>query len=165
MFPDLPQFVEPSRLADVAGRLEGKLDMGAMDRLREVILGTPGQVEVSIAFTRDERGIIRITGSYRAEVKLLCQRCLQSMTITLANPISIGLVTADMESNQISGEFDPVVMESREIALLTLIEDELLLGLPMSAMHALEICAANKARRKQAPEKPNPFAVLKNLKT
>lgn len=165
MSPDLPQFIEPSRLADTEARLEGKLDTNTMDRLKGVILDSSGSVEFEMTFSKDIQGAIRIRGGYRVNVTLLCQRCLEPMEITLTNPFNIGLVAADKDADEISAEFEPIIMESKELALVTLIEDELLLGLPMSPMHALEICPATKEVQDRAAEKPNPFAVLKNLKT
>ena len=115
-----------------------------------------------MVFSKDERGVIRITGDYRVKLKLLCQRCLEAMEITLSNPFNIGLV-ADGNEVPLSDEFEQVAMEGREIALAPLIEDEVLLGLPMSPMHAREDCPAKEIRDGER-EKSSPFAVLKNLK-
>ena len=163
MPPDLPQFIEPLRLAEEERRLQGKLDASLMERLQEVVLEPCGPVELDMAFSKDEKGVIRITGDYRVKVRLLCQRCLEAMELTLANPFNIGMVAADGDAGS-TDEYEQVTLEGREIALAPLIEDEILLGLPMSPRHALPDCAAAAELLKRAPEKSSPFAVLKNLK-
>ena len=165
MSPDLPQRIEPARLADAESHLQGKLNTDAMQRLKDLILDPSGPVELDLAFGRDERGVIRITGDYRVNVSLRCQRCLELMEMTLSNPFNIGLVPPDGSGDRISGEFEPIIMEGSAIELLTLVEDELLLALPMSAVHALEDCPAAEDVRERAPKKPNPFEVLKKIKS
>lgn len=165
MSPDLPQFIEPSHLADVRAHLKGEMDTALMERFRESILDAAGPAGVSMTFSRNAQGVIRITGDYKVTVTLRCQRCLEAMEITLANPINLGLVATGMETDSQSEDYEPLVIEEKEIALMPLVEDELLLGLPMSPMHAMEECPAAKVIQDMAPEKASPFAVLKNLKS
>ena len=52
----------------------------------------------------------------------------------------------------------------QEISLLTLIEDEILLALPMAPAHEIDQCPATETIEKNSINKRNPFAELKDLK-
>ena len=66
--------------------------------------------------------------------------------------------------------YEPVeVNDHGEINLLQLFEDELILSLPIVALHAEEDCDIKQDEMsfgeiEPADERPNPFAVLKELK-
>ena len=167
MSPDLPQFIEPARLADEEQHLEGEFGIASLDRLREIVCDTAGKVAFRIRFKNDDQGIIRVTGEYSAQLTLLCQRCLEPMEIALTNAITIGMVSDRTEVKRVLDPFEPVFLDGREIALLTLIEDEVLLGLPMKQVHSADACpAAVRIRERNGARKKDstPFAVLKTMK-
>ena len=65
-------------------------------------------------------------------------------------------------------DYEPLIVESAQIAPGDIAEDELILSLPIVAMHALEDCPALQQTRPEQQEldeaeKPNPFSVLAQL--
>jgi uncharacterized protein len=102
-----------------------------------------------------------------AAVPLACQRCMATVTIPVAVDQTYRFVATEeiamAEDDQ--SEEDLLVTEP-QFDLLALIEDELLMALPLVPMH--EVCPDAPALRDEpaaaAPEKPNPFAVLAQLK-
>ena len=165
MSSDLPLTIEPEKLAASGERLAGTLGLEDMHRVRELILNPEGDVSFDLAFSRDDRGMTRITGKVSSRLKMTCQRCLNEMDYHLDNPVKVGLAR-DPEAVKLLPDFlEPFVTGERTISLLKLIEDELLLGLPMSPLHEPEDCPALNMTREHAPGRVSPFAVLKDLKS
>lgn len=82
---------------------------------------------------------LEITG----EVETTCQRCLGRLTqeVTIANDISLARDEAELERrNADHGTDMDTILMSAKLSLIELIEDEVLLGLPLAPMHAPGVC-------------------------
>lgn len=107
--------------------------------------------------------------SAQASVPLTCQRCMAAVS----TPLEVDQWYRFVESEEVAmaeddeAEEDLLVMLP-QFDLLTLIEDELLMALPLVPMH--EICpvtpvfSAGDPAVEAEQAKPNPFAVLGQLK-
>ncbi len=60
--------------------------------------------------------------------------------------------------------YEPLILTDEQLSLSKLIEDEVLLSLPMAPMHEPEECPAGGLFEKQAMDRHKPFTVLKDLK-
>jgi uncharacterized protein len=91
------------------------------------------------------------------------------MAYQIEAPMALAWVTTRREADELPTHYDPVVVETETIALPDLIEDELLLALPLVALHAPETCAVRMEGAMNKTETPsrreNPFAVLAQMKT
>jgi uncharacterized protein len=104
----------------------------------------------------------------RAELPLCCQRCLEPMSVTLDLDRSFRFVeneaTAEREDEE--SDEDVLVFEPR-FDLRTLVEDELLMALPMIPMHESCSPGAGKLMGQEGPAaepRRHPFAALERLK-
>jgi uncharacterized protein len=91
------------------------------------------------------------------QLPVLCQRCLEEMQIDLN--LEYDYVISDTAPDE-EGEFGDEadwLEATQNMDVCELIEDELLLAMPIATVHATD-CAKGKM---QSGEKPNPFAVLK----
>lgn len=107
-----------------------------------------------------------------AEVALrqTCQRCLGPVDV----PVSFALEFRFVASEEVAAVEDEeseedVLVLSRDFNLLELIEDELLMALPFVPKHeicpdAVKLQATDPDFIEESAEKPNPFAVLEQLK-
>jgi uncharacterized protein len=105
----------------------------------------------------------------QASVPLTCQRCMTSV----ASPLEIDQWYRFVESEEIAmaeddeAEEDLLVM-APQFDLLGLLEDELLMALPLVPMHetcpVTPVFSAGDPMVEAAEAKPNPFAVLGQLK-
>jgi uncharacterized protein len=161
----LPVQIDPIRLADEGVRLQGELPGSGMLRLRE--FSTPGSrpaaVAVDLQFERAAQGTRRMQGTIHSCVETVCQRCLKPLTIEVTARPFLALLSSDAAEGADDGETLRVVAP---IKLSELVEDELLLAMPMIPVHAEAECAS-LARAGAAPGaggKENPFAVLHELK-
>lgn len=93
------------------------------------------------------------------ELPLVCQRCFEAMPQVLDTTFLFAICQEPPEALLEEDEVDwlePEVAASVE----SLIEDELLMALPISVMHAHDCVTLAR----ESGEKPNPFAALKALK-
>lgn len=167
----LPERVDPLRLANRDGALQGVLGLEAMPRLREAVESMDHPVQVGIRFVR-EYGRIRVEGEVQAQVELLCQRCLQPVSFAVETTFRV-VPVADMdEACAMDSEVEPVLLENGLLAVHDLVEEEILLTLPAVPVHEQGACALRPGREFTAgeveaarkEERGNPFAVLGCLK-
>jgi len=164
MPPRLPQFIEPARLAEAAESITGRLDLEGMQRLQAILYEPQGEIAFSLRFEKDQRGFIIISGDFATDLILRCQRCLEPLPVRLEKTIGIGWATDTTGVEAVPEELEPMLAEESRVALRDLIEEEVLLGLPMAPAHADQECPASALLEELKTHKDKPFAVLKNLK-
>jgi uncharacterized protein len=101
----------------------------------------------------------------RATVQMKCQRCLGAMAESIDASYRFQFVKDEATAQALDEAQDEVdtLVHSRQFDLHELIEDEMLMALPIVSLH--EACPeAGAAAFLLEDTKPNPFAVLKNLK-
>lgn len=164
MSPDLPQHIEPARLADHQESLTGSLGLENMHRLQALVENPDARITFHLTFDRDDSGAVVISGDFSTDLVMRCQRCLEPLAVHLDKTIRIGWINSEAEAEVLPAELEPLLAEDDRIALAQLIEDEVLLGLPMAPLHEPGACAAADLLQELTPERENPFAVLKDLK-
>jgi uncharacterized protein len=111
--------------------------------------------------------------SAHTQAWLTCQRCLQPYALALdIDDKRVRFVRGEAEAEALDGEIeDDVLALPRALDLRELVEDELLLALPIVPRHEgpcpepLPMPADDLAEDDAAAERPNPFAALQALKT
>lgn len=166
----LPQHIDPGQWADRAAELAIDLPLARLSRLLESACDDRGQLLGSLRFSRDPRGLPRLQGQLSATVALTCQRCLAPVDTALVADVDLYLLGDERQAERLQDEEDYVVCEDGRCLLLELLEDELILALPLVPRH--EACAPEimsalaPAEPETVVEKPrdNPFDVLAVLK-
>jgi uncharacterized protein len=169
MFDRLPHEIDPVRLADEGVRIEGQLAGESLARLRA--LRHPGTVPepvlVQLEFERTAHGVRLLRGTFRTQLVVTCQRCLGPLTLALeAHPLLV-LLAPDEASPTADEEAETLVVEG-PVSLAELVEEELLLAMPMFPVHRDGECTAPGSKPEpepaSAPDARNPFAALGALK-
>lgn len=147
------------------GVISAELPLAKLQRLTGQLASNDGAVAVDLRFGRDEEGRRVISGTLDTAVEVACQRCLQDMTLALHSEIDLFAVDTEEALQELRDDQDGVVIpEDGLLDVLALVEDELLLSLPMIPMHEDTACNAvlNALREGEAvaDSRPNPFAVL-----
>ena len=167
---ELPDRVNPYQLADKLTLLEGVISAKRLKRLDETTAGIDESAQVSLRFDRDESGRRLIFGHVTAIVNLQCQRCLQVYGSKLDGDFTLTLVYNDEMAIALPAHLDALLLlPDALLDVADIVEEELLLSLPMHAMHPDSECRIETQfgtdESKGSPEKaPNPFDVLKVLK-
>lgn len=151
------------------GSISAELPLARLQRLTGQLASNQGAVAIDLRFIRDEEGRRVISGTLDTTVKVACQRCLQDMDLDLHSELSLFAVDDEEEFQKLRDDQDGVIVpEDGMLDMQALVEDELLLSLPMIPMHEDPACNAvlNALREGEAvvESRPNPFAVLAGFK-
>lgn len=166
----LPVHLNFRQKCKTAFEIQGNLPVKQLKRLNEFLLSDEGEVQVALKF--DFAGHIPcIKGHITTALQLKCQRCMQPMTHTVDTDFKLGLVLNEEQMNKLPDDFEPYLVEDESNHLPDMLEDELLLSLPLVAMHEHECSEFVKTEDAQQDdkvspekeEKENPFSVLKDL--
>jgi uncharacterized protein len=171
----LPVHIDPLRMAETGRLLKGEYSLAELDRMQDLLLDRSGEVTVSLEFGIDAEGIRYMKGRLQAVVALECQRCLQAMQAPIDANFALGLVRKDDAAEKLPSHYEPLLVESDALFLRDIIEDELLLALPLVAKHDESQCIDVNQQAADAMQhnnddsgestKGNPFAVLAALKS
>ena len=163
--------VNVARLIAAGQQLQGRLPLRQLQRLADMLVETDGEVEYNLRFARDEQNRQMITGEVGATVVMQCQRCLQPVSIRLQRPMAWECVWSEAQFPNIAAGHDPCLLVEEPVPLAGLVEDELILSLPLVARHeAHEACAppqfSSGEDKQDSPEtrEPHPLAELARLK-
>ena len=163
-----PERVDPWLLAEQERTLEGRIPLGALSRLAPLLMEDSGEAAFVLKFFRDDHGRHRVSCRVEARLQLECQRCLETMEHEVDRQGELALVQGLLEAGRLPEELDPLLLqENGLLAIGDLVEDELLLSLPVVPRHAHQCGGDLRAPADEAPEQPatdNPFAVLAALK-
>lgn len=167
MFDRLPREIDPVRLADDGVRIDGRLDGEGLARLRALRhTGTvPEPVDVRLGFERTPHGVRLLRGTFRTQLVVTCQRCLGPLTLALEVHPLLVLLAPDEAPPTADEEADTLVVEG-PVSLAELVEEELLLAMPMFPVHRDGECVPPDAKpdADAVPDPANPFAALGALK-
>ena len=123
--------------------------------------------EIRSAQTGEDQIWLHVTA--RVSMPLVCQRCMGPIDVALdVSPSFRFVASEEIALAQDEDAEEDVLVFSREFNLAALIEDELLMALPLIARH--EVCptqvklsAADAAFDQASLEKTNPFSALAKL--
>jgi uncharacterized protein len=160
----LPRLIEPLRLAEKGARLKGSVELSKMARLAPLLHEQEGEVGADILFSKNSEGIQCINGALRAQLTVLCQRCLEPLELPVYVELKLELTKTLAAEPSTQDNYEPLLVTAEPLSLVELLEDELLLALPISPMHPEGECAAAVTQHTVAYTKENPFTLLSNLK-
>jgi len=165
----LPITLDVRKAAARGVTVSGVLRLSELTRLMAALASDRGHIEAKIDCDRDEENRFVAEVKVQAEVEVLCQRCLESMPITLATDNRLAIVGDDDKAKQLPSHLEPWVVEEDQGELWLLVEDEIMLGLPIVSYHESKECKEIlKGYNTPAPVaeevRENPFNVLEQLK-
>ena len=169
----LPRMLDPRKFAQQGIEVDGMVALDKLERIGEMLFSNTGEVRAHLVFGIDEQHILYVTGHVEATVSHVCQRCLGAMPLPLKCDINLAILWQEEDAERLPKAFDPWVVGEGQVDIYQLVEDELLLSLPIISYHNEECvpdsCFSSgevevqKVMAAQA-EKTNPFQVLDQLK-
>jgi len=142
------------------GRAEVSGAIGIADLPRLAAMGCDA---ATLAYTvrggQSGGGHPSLTIEIDGELRLVCQRCLGPFAFPLAAGTELELAESEREIEAADDDVDRV-LATKAMDIATLVEDEVILALPMAPMH--ERCGADVARG--ATGRAAPFAALAGLR-
>ncbi len=175
----LPKTFDPRKFARQGIQFEGTLALNQFSRLVESLADDQGEVKVSLQFHMSENHRVIVEGQVKANLKMICQRCLDLAELTVCSELNLMGVRTDEQAKALPVGYEPLFLEDEPMELLPLLEEELLLSLPLVPFHPPELCqskqfytteteqealvSAEKAEKENKDR--NPFSVLAKLKS
>lgn len=168
MLNNYPAFIDPIRLAQDDCLLRGQFAVEQLLRIQNSLCSSEGDVTFEWSFTTNEQQQPLIQGWVRTQLQMICQRCLQKMTWPLDIQVALVILTPGQRDDDLSLGYEALVVTKTPLSLVSLIEDEIILALPIAVTHTE--CTVNDYclpdRFREAPvERNNPFQILRSLKT
>lgn len=169
----LPAYVDTRKIFLSRGAISGTIALKRLLRFREMLASDAGSVYVELEFFIDESGRHRISGSLHAELSVVCQRCMEPLDIVLDDDIELAVLKDESKVATLAPEFDPWICSDTKLEITSLVEEQLILCLPIVSLHDTAHCngtpaypsTKNNNEQEPAVGTINPFAVLKTLKS
>lgn len=164
----LPSFLEPRKLADQEAEIKGETTVARLPRLAEFRDSQDEIVEVALRFGRDEERRQSVSGTVKTSLIMTCQRCLEPVRCSVEAHPALVMVYKEDQIKALPEHLDPWLVTDEKIILSELLEEELLLALPLVAMHEQCPTVLHKSAEPAAAaesKRDNPFAVLAQLKS
>ena len=163
----LPKWIDPRKLAQMRAVYEGSVTPEKLPRLRAAVEFLD-VLQARVEFGIDDNGKRCIKGELEATLSLICQRCMEPISIRVKAEPLLAVVASEEKAEELSKDYDPWIVPEVEADLHAMVEDEMLLALPIVAYHR-EPCVdssllASKDTENVPDESDNPFSVLAVLK-
>ena len=139
--------------------LSDRLVVAQLPRLAEILVNQEkSQVQFQLLGTGKQFRQPSLHLNITANLVVICQRCLDEMVVNLNLNFNYLFSSIEISEAEENDEID-WLEANPEMDVCELIEDELLLALPIAPTHAHDCSKLNT----QSGDKPNPFAALKGL--
>lgn len=144
------------------GVLERSVGLDELPRLADVLVARTGFLSVRLEGWRDEEGKSWLQLDVTGEPMLCCQRCLGGVKFPLDIRSRLQLMAPGEEwpDDDLADDSADAMEAGKALAVLSLIEDEVLLALPIAPRH--EQCEPPSGSA--TGHGPSPFAALAALK-
>ena len=168
--PMSPAGSDQVNAVELAGRsatLERELGLKQMPRLVEAGALEGTHASAVLAFARFE-GRPTIELRVKGSVTLVCQRCLKPCECRIDDAAQL-MVVAD-DAGEVPGGYETVPGDAERLSLVELIEEQMLLGMPLVPMHENEagcgeaaVTGAVVEADPAADDRRRPFANLREM--
>jgi len=169
MMQTLPVHLNFAQKAKIGFEIEGKWLIKSLKRLNESLVSDQGELSVKLKFDR-AGPIPYVVGHIETTLQLKCQRCMDNMPYAVDIDFKLGFVQNDAQMERLPDEFEPFLLTTNENHLPDMLEDELLLALPLVPVHEFDCSdylqkqiSEQKTEVEPVEKKENPFSSLKDL--
>ena len=147
--------------------LNGRVAVANLGRLQDLLVSSSGMLEYALTGKRGENGKLFLACAIKGVLQLGCQRCLGALAYPVDLDSELELIEDEQHLPALVSEDDlaDAVKADPNLDVLALVEDEVLLSLPMAPMHASENCKVGGNFGQAKTDKQNAFSALAALKT
>ena len=165
----LPTHIDPRKLALQGNLLEGTVNVADLARLEASVSAICGPLQASIQFSLDESRAKIAEGEAKVPVETVCQRCLDPVVLDLQANFAVQVIWSEDHLNRVAANYEPWLVVDKMANLNELLEDEVLLALPLVNYHPAGECTGDTFIKEveatgDEVASDNPFNVLLQLK-
>jgi len=157
--------IDTREFADKSLEIHGTIAPLDLERLSDVLGSRDGEIEFALRGSINALGKPQLDLQVKGELQLVCQRCLQPMPYALDATARLVVVPSEdliPEENDESDDVDYLVADTHQ-SVMALVEEEVLLSLPLAPVHESDDCSAPIKREQE--QKESPFKILQGLKS
>ena len=177
----LKECVNLRELARTSAAICVEAPLSAFERVAALAVTGLGATErvirLNLNVSEWHKGVL-LAGDLEGSVTLTCQRCMEAMDFSLAGPVLLAMSEEDEEVEGLPEECELISLLDAgelgrtldEVCLLPLVEDELLLRIPLVPMHSEGAACDGRARIGESSvtaqpreEIARPFSALADL--
>jgi uncharacterized protein len=137
MMADWSRSVDVERLADHGDAVAFDVALAEFPRLRAQLASGEGRARGRVELSR-ERGVAMAHVVVQASLPLVCQRCLRPVHVEVESESRVALVADFAAADRLDSDVEPVMLEEGRVVLRDLVEEELLLAVPLVPRHEQE---------------------------
>jgi len=170
MSREYPDWISPARAAEGKRVFSGTIPLSRMKRLAGLLVDAQGEASFVAAFRTDLDKRVIIDLQVEAALPLVCQASLDVYEEQVKRSSELAVIEHDSEQDELPENYDPVKTEYGRLAIASLVEDELLLGLPQiprkPGLQIVEYSTGEQPLESGGPPAEagnNPFAVLQDM--
>jgi uncharacterized protein len=148
-------------------RQEGEIAIADLPRLAAESVDRSGSIRWCLQGGSNSLGHLQMVLSVAGSVQLMCQRCLAPFAFDIQSETMLVLAKDEGGADEIDSLLDDdsieVIVGSNAFNVMELVEDEVLLLMPLAPKH--DVCPEQLvSSASKDVQSASPFAVLKNLK-
>ena len=127
--------LDVDRLSEAEADIDFAVPLAELPRLRAQLVSVDGEVRGRVHFRR-MAGIAVAELTLSGTARLICQRCLEAMDVGVEAEAQVGLIATEEDAARVPEELEPVLAPEGRISVGELVEEELLLTLPIVPLHS-----------------------------
>jgi uncharacterized protein len=127
----IPKQVDAAKAISAGQRFVGTLPLAHLPRLGAQLADNSGALDVDLAAAREAAGAAWLSGRIGGTLSLTCQRGLHPFSWECAIEPRLRLVSSEAEEQRVLKDCEPYLIQDDVLPLRDLIEDEVLLALPI----------------------------------
>lgn len=145
--------------------LRGSLSVATLKRLEDVLFDSQGSLDYELRGARDDRKRPLLVLDVKGLLHLQCQRCLGRLDYDVGIGSTLLIVPRGAPQDAEDDPEGPDLIEASEaLEVDALVEDEVLLSLPLAPRHPEGTCESRLPKERAAGEPRGAFAGLAALK-
>lgn len=170
MSREFPDWISPGRAAEGKRIFSGTIALSRMKRLAKLLVEANGEASFVAAFKSDMDKRVIIDLQVEAELPLICQASLEVYKERVNRRSVLAVIDHEHQQEDVPDSYEPVLAENGRLAIASVVEEELLLGLPQiprkPGLEKVEFSTGGQPRKSvelQQEAQKNPFATLQGL--
>lgn len=163
--------IQPRKLANKEGEVKFHWAVSQLERLSDMLYSDAGAVDVSIEAYFDHRKRCLLNTKIKANLTLECQTSFEPIDYQVDSETIYCTVVEESQFANVEEEFEAVIVEDGFLDVKQMIEDELILSVPLVANKSaddleqeMSFGVLDEVQIAKDEEANNPFSVLKHLK-
>ena len=136
---------EIETLAARQARFRGEFTVKEMRRLAAHLGSEHGSATAEFAFSSRAPGYVSLALEIESGLGATCQRCLEPFELEISERVEFGVVVDESSIGLLPEGIEPLVLDGDRLMPLQLVEDELIMAVPMVPKHVSERCALDTA--------------------